>query len=243
MNFHCIDIGNTSTSLCHVKNNVLGKLTRILNNENSIKYFLDCKYRNIDKVIISSVVPDISNQIIDDLESRNIDYFNISYKNSVVELAVDTPGEVGVDRLCNMAGTNLIVGYPSIIIDFGTATTYDVLDENCKFIGGAIAPGIDVSADNLIKKAALISKTAYKFPDSIIGKNTISNIQSGVMYGGLNSVKGMITSISRELSYKKINIILTGGFGELISEKLDIRHAYNEKLTLIGMLEIYKYNG
>ena len=129
----------------------------------------------------------------------------------------------------------------SIVIDFGTATTYDIINDKGEFIGGAIAPGIDISADYLIKKTALLKNTIYKFPKNVIGKNTTSNIQSGVMYGGLGSIEKMINLIQEETQNHNIKIIITGGFGLLISNALQIQHSYIENLTIQGMLEIF-YN-
>ena len=159
--------------------------------------------------------------------------------NANIKLKVDNPNEVGIDRICNSFAIKNLLGNPAIIGDIGSATNYDVIDENGAFIGGAIAPGIDVSANHLIKKTELLRETVYKFPKSVIGKNTSTNIQSGVMLAGLKSVEGMISAISEEMNTSKIHITLTGGFGKLISEKLVINHEYNDKLTFIGMIYIY----
>ena len=150
-----------------------------------------------------------------------------------------TPGEVGNDRLCNITASNAIYGHPAIIIDFGTATTYDIINKHGDFIGGAIAPGIDISADYLINKAALLKETVYTFPDSIIGNDTESNIQSGVMYGGLFSVEGMINEIKSQTNFSDYKIIITGGFGKIISPQLSVDYIYSESLTINGMLTIY----
>ncbi len=242
MNLLCIDIGNTSTSFSKVTNNVIGDLHRIISDDESIEFIRKYDFNGIDEVIICSVVPLKTTVIKENLKSMNINNLTISYENCCVDLKVDNPSEVGADRLCNIAGVKSKGNFPAIVFDFGTATTYDAIDKDGKFIGGAIAPGIDISANHLINKTALLRETIYHFPSSVIGKNTTTNIQSGVMIGGLKSVQGMIDSISKELNYEDVKIILTGGFGKLISEKLDIPHEYNEKLIIIGMLHIYENN-
>lgn len=190
---------------------------------------------NIKKIAISSVVPkqtkyycEILNKIYD------ISPFIISHKNANVKLKVDDENEVGNDRICNIKAAIELTKKNCLVIDFGTATTYDVINNNQEFIGGAIAPGIDVSANYLIKKAALLKKTTYKFPSKIIGKNTNTNIQSGVMFGAINSIEGMIMMIQKELE-SELFIILTGGFSKLISSKLSYKHILKPHLTMDGI--------
>ena len=131
--------------------------------------------------------------------------------------------------------------FPSIIVDFGTATTYDVLNEQQEFIGGAIAPGVDISANYLIKKAALLKETILEFPEQIIAKNTKTNIQSGVMYSAVYAIEGMIRHISAELE-QQTTTILTGGFSSLMSPKLPCEHMLDFNLTLDGIRIIYEEN-
>ena len=238
MNILCLDIGNTSITFSEVYNDIT-QLKRLSRSKDAINFFKNYNTDNIEEVVISSVVPNLSNQIIENFKSKQIRVFEISYKNCGICLLVQNPSEVGNDRICNIAAANKLYGGKSIVIDFGTATTYDITNEKGAFIGGAIAPGIDVSADNLISKASLLKETVYQFPSSIIGDDTTSNIQSGVMFSGLYSVKGMINHIKNEVQFSNPYIILTGGFGKLISEGLDINHIYNENLTIEGMIDIY----
>ena len=247
MKLICIDIGNTSISYSYyINKKVILPIQRLECNMNSIQMLIEIIDKLLKKekytVIISSVVPSLSNIFFSNLKSKYISFFEITHLNSIVNLKVEDPREVGADRICNVCATKSIYGNPSITIDFGTATTFDVINNNGDFIGGAIAPGIDISADYLINKTELLKKIVYKFPNSIIGKNTIENIQSGVMYGGLYSIEGMINSIINSMNFKNPNIILTGGFGSLIEDKLLIKHEYEEALTILGMVEIYKEN-
>ena len=238
MNFLLLDIGNTSIAYSITKNGKVTDIHRVENQEYINKFMKLFDFSHIDKTLICSVVPSISDSVVDVLKYKDVDYFEINYTHAKTKLLVDKPSEVGNDRICNIMGAK-VINAPAIIIDFGTATTYDIINENGDFIGGAISPGIDISADYLINKAALLKTTAYIFPNSIIGTTTESNIQSGVMYGGLFSVIGMINSIKSELGNQDVEIIITGGFGKLISDKLDIKHKYIESLTMDGMLNIY----
>tara|TARA_B110000438_G_scaffold295538_1_gene338685 strand:- start:297 stop:1025 length:729 start_codon:yes stop_codon:yes gene_type:complete len=238
LNILCLDIGNTSITFSEVSNDIT-QLKRLSKSKDAINFFKNYNTDNIEEVVISSVVPNLSNQIIENFKLKQIRVFEISYKNCGIHLLVQNPSEVGNDRICNIAAANKLYGGKSIVIDFGTATTYDITNDKGAFIGGAIAPGIDVSADNLISKASLLKETVYQFPSSVIGDDTTSNIQSGVMFSGLYSVKGMINHIKNEVSFSNPYIILTGGFGKLISEGLDIDHIYNENLTIEGMIDIY----
>ena len=239
MNILCLDIGNTSITYCEVTEDIKS-LNRLPKSLDAIDFFESYDISNIDQVVVSSVVPNLSEQMTDIFKSKNLDVFEVSFNNCEINLMVQNPSEVGNDRICNVAAANKICGGGCIVVDFGTATTYDVTNEDGAFIGGAIAPGIDVSADNLISKASLLRETVYQFPSSVIGDDTTSNIQSGVMFSGLHSVVGMINQITQEMKFLNPRIILTGGFGNLISDKLDIDHVYNETLTIEGMIDIYK---
>ena len=242
MKLLCLDIGNTSITICDYKNEKLGEITRVASDENFINQLTRYNLGSFDFIILCSVVPNLTKLLINYCKNHSINIYEINYKNSHLNLHVDNPSEVGNDRICNAIAAKKLNFNPSIIIDFGTATTYDVINNDGDFIGGAIAPGIDVSADYLINKTALLKDTIYKFPPKVIGKNTISNIQSGVMYGGLASVEGMIKLIDAEIGDESNNIIITGGFGKLISEKINIKHTYIESLTIKGMLEVFFKN-
>jgi len=239
LNLLCLDIGNTSITICKSSKMNLGELTRISSSKKFINTLSTYDLESIKSIVVCSVVPELTDILINYCKLNNIDLFEINYKNSHLNLLVDTPSEVGNDRICNIVAAYKYSKTDSIIIDFGTATTYDVINKKGDFIGGAIAPGIDVSADYLIKKTALLKNTIYKFPDNIIGTNTATNIQSGVMMGGLESVKGMIKLIKKEIHNPNPYIIITGGFGLLISNALKIKHTYKETLTIEGMLEIF----
>tara|TARA_Y100000996_G_C22497093_1_gene632797 strand:+ start:157 stop:885 length:729 start_codon:yes stop_codon:yes gene_type:complete len=237
-----LDIGNTSVTVgLFNKDKLLNK--KYFNSTSDLIDFLDnIQISNIEISIISSVVPQLTDEYINIFTNEyNIPSIVIDHKMSGLDLCVPNPETIGSDRLCNIYALKKEYTSPSIIIDFGTATTYDVINEHQQFIGGAIAPGIETSAKYLIKKAALLSKTDLLFPNKVIGKNTKTNIQSGIMFGAVDQVEGMIKRINIE-SPADYFIILTGGFANLISEKLSFKHTLDQNLTLKGIKYIYEYN-
>ena len=237
-----IDIGNTSISVGLFDHYDIIKKNHfsLINEFNS---FLDSiKNYDIEVVIISSVVPELIDTYQNLLVERyQYPIFIITYETTDLLLHVSKPETVGADRLCNIFAVKKDYSIPSIIIDFGTATTFDVINSKGAFIGGAIATGIETSAKYLINKAALLPETNLVFPDNVIGIDTATNIQSGVMFGAVGQVEGMIHRIQEET---KINysIILTGGFSKLISPQLRFDHIVDIDLTLKGIIYIYEHN-
>ena len=229
----CVDIGNTNIVYSTWEESNFTEINRIETGEHDL---IIPNKKQIKTIGITSVVPTLTEYYKHYFKKKyNINPFIVNYQNCGINLDVNTPSEVGPDRICNAVGGKEKYGIPAIIIDFGSATTYDVIDERGCFIGGVIAPGIDVSANYLIQKAALLKKTAFKFPDKIIGKDTESNLQSGIMYGGLDSIEGMIKRIISETNYQNMHIILTGGFSSLISNEMKILHTLDKTITLYGL--------
>ena len=233
-----IDIGNTSVSCGIFENKSITKRFNI----KSLKE-LDDKINcfNINKIIITSVVPKLTTQYLNYCKKNDYKNYLVDYRSSQISLKVKEPETVGNDRICNIFAAIKLYDSPTIIIDFGTATTYDVINKNNEFIGGAIAAGIETSADYLINNAALLSKTDLKFPTNVIGIDTKENIQSGIMYGAIDQVEGMIKRIINEKK-SKYKIILTGGFSKLLSPFLSIKHIVDMDLTLKGLYYIYESN-
>ena len=236
MTLLAIDIGNTTITCGIFKD-------EILSSRNDFKKFVDFeKYlikniKYIDKVLLSSVVPEKTQQCKQII--TNIELIIIDSALSNLPLLVETPESVGADRLCNIKAAIELYELPCIVIDFGTAITYDVVNNNKEFIGGVIAPGVETSAEYLINKAALLTSPELKFPNKVIGINTIQNIQSGIMFGAIDQVYGMINRITKEtkLDY---SIILTGGISKKISTQFSQKHIVDINLTLKGILFIYK---
>ena len=239
--FLALDIGNSNV-VCAVYD--LKKWIhsiRISSNLDFLNKFKTLKEYDITHASISSVVPKLTPGYVKSIRNIfNIDAFIISHENSGIELNVEVPEEVGADRICNTAAAKKLAGCPAIIGDIGSATNYDVVNENGAFIGGAIAPGIEVAAQNLIQRAALLKKTAFIVPKTAVGKSTDSNLQSGIMLGAIDVIDGMFQRILTEMDWNNSNVIVTGGFGELISSHLTTKHMLIPTLTLDGIRIIYE---
>ena len=238
-----VDIGNTNVTCGVYSGKKWVHTLRLPSTLDFWNQFSTMKEFDITESAISSVVPDLTQVYIESIQNLfQIDVHIITYQNSGVELLVDTPKDVGVDRICNVAAAKILMGTPAIVGDIGSATNYDVVDEKGAFIGGAIAPGIEVAAHNLIQKAALLKETAFSVPELVVGKSTESNLQSGIMLGAIDVVDGMFTRIMGEMNWDDCNKIVTGGFGGLISPHLKTEHNYLPNLTLDGIRIIYENN-
>ena len=232
-----IDIGNTNIVWGIFENKKLISVYRINSNKNDLHNISFLSNYNIKKIIISSVVPSLTNEIQKFcIKKINLNPFIIKYNNvSNLKMEIDNPSQLGTDRICNIIAAKSLYKLPSIIIDMGTATKYDIINPNGVFIGGVISPGIELSAMNLFEKAELLNKTSFKFPNNVIGKNTKSNIQSGIMYGSIDSINGMVNRIIKETKWKDLSIIMTGGFSEVIKSKVSKSFIFNPNLTLEGL--------
>ncbi len=201
------------------------------------------KLSDIHDVIISSVVPDANFQLR--LLSHNA--FSVRPKFIGKEIAdfgvivdVDKPEEVGADRLVNAAAVMAFYKPPAIVVDFGTATTFDVIDKRGAFIGGAISPGVNLSLNALHMAAAKLPRISISAPENTIGRNTVTNMQSGVYWGYVSLVEGMIRRIKKEMT-GEVMVIATGGLAPLFQKSIsDIDHV-DEDLTLKGILAIAQY--
>ena len=234
----CIDIGNTNIVYATWNENNFVNIQRI---ETGIHDLLIPNIEKIKSIAITSVVPTLTKHYSNYFKRLyNIKSFIVNHQNCGIKLDVQIPSEVGPDRICNAIGTQKKYGAPCIVIDFGSATTYDVVNENGDFIGGAIAPGIEVAAQNLIKRAALLKKAAFTVPRFAIGTATESNLQSGIMLGAIDLIDGMFKRIINEVKWENNNIILTGGFGKIISPHLKTKHKLIPNLTLNGIKTIYE---
>ena len=239
--FLALDIGNSHVVCAiHDAKKWIHSI-RISSNLDFWDKFKILKEYNITHAAISSVVPHLTSVYEESIRNIfHIDTFIISHENSDVELEVDIPKEVGADRICNTAAAKELAGCPVIIGDIGSATNYDVVDERGVFIGGAIAPGLATAAQNLYEKAALLKETAFTIPNSAIGRNTETNLQSGIMLGAIDVVDGMFARIVKESGWENPHKIITGGFGELISPHLETKHSLIPTLTLDGIRIIYE---
>jgi len=158
-----------------------------------------------------------------------------------VHIRLDNPREAGADRIVNAAAAHHLYGGPVIITDLGTATTFDTVSKEGDYLGGAIAPGISTAAEALFRQTAMLPRVELTRPKHAIGTNTISAMQSGLIFGYVGLVKGIVTRIQRELG-EKATVVATGGYAELIAKETTVIDIVNPDLTLIGLRLIYLMN-
>jgi type III pantothenate kinase len=158
-----------------------------------------------------------------------------------VQIKVENPREVGADRIANTAAVHKLHGGPAIVIDLGTATTFDVVSKDGDYLGGAIAPGLGIAADALVRRTAKLPKVELTFPESAIGRNTVAAMQSGLVIGYVGLVKELIARLKKELGGNP-KVIATGGMGEMIAAWTNVIDVVSPRLTLEGIRIIYELN-
>ncbi|MET3730384.1 MAG: type III pantothenate kinase [Bacillota bacterium] len=248
------DVGNTNIVLGLYENDELKHHWRIHTSREKTEdeygmLILDLfRHVNIHKeqiegIIISSVVP----PIMFALERMCVKYFN--QRPLVVGPGIKTglnikyenPREVGADRIVNAVAAIHEYDAPLIIVDFGTATTYCYINENKQYMGGAIAPGINISTEALYTKAAKLPRIEIAKPEGVIGKNTVNAMQAGILYGYVGQVEGIVKRM-KEQSEVEPKVIATGGLANLIAAESNVIDHVDPFLTLKGLLLIYDKN-
>jgi type III pantothenate kinase len=249
-----VDIGNTQTVLGIFENNklithwrVTSQLTRT---EDEIWVVIDSLFDGeklvvdrIEGVCVSSVVPELST-----IYKRMIEKY-LSLKPIFIspdldlglEILYQDPHSVGSDRICNAVAGKRKYGSPLIVLDFGTATTFDCINENGDYLGGVICPGIDSAATILHRKAAKLPKIELRFPSHVIGKNTEESMQSGIMFGSIELIEGLLRKIKKELTGDP-RVVATGGLAKTIAKRTKAIDVVDENLNLEGIFQIYKQN-
>ena len=248
-----IDIGNTETTVGIGSNDGWDSYrftTRDANTSDELLALfnstlnLDADSKNqIAGSIICSVVPQVTNNMVQAVE-KYLNSLPIVVGPGVktgLKVNIDNPKELGPDRIANSVAGYKIAESDVVIVDLGTATTFDVVNAKKEYLGGAIAPGIKISLDALTSKTASLKSVELDLPEKVVGKNTYEAIQSGLIYGHASMIDAMIEKLLQELGTKP-KIILTGGLSETIKPALNLNAAYEEDLTLIGLEEIFNLN-
>ena len=200
--------------------------------------------KEITDVIIASVVPDIMHS----LGSAIIKYFHI--KPVVVSAGIKTgirivtenPRQVGPDRIVDAVAAYTLFGGPVIVVDFGTATTYDIVGPDGTFEAGVIAPGIRTSAQALWGEADMLPAIEIRKPPSILAKETISSMQGGLIYGPIGQTDYIVSRLKEESGYAEAKVVATGGLGKMIVSETDVIDVYDPQLTLKGLRIIFEKN-
>lgn len=202
----------------------------------------DIAPKDIDDAIIASVVPNVMHA----LENAVIKYLHITPIfiepgiKTGIRIAIDNPKQVGADRIVDAAAGYGLYGGPVLVLDFGTATTYDLIDENGTFVTGITAPGIQTAAKALWEDAAKLPEIEIKKPDSIMAKDTITSMQAGLVYGQIGQTEYIIKEVKKASGFENIKVVATGGFGRIIANETSEIDIFDPTLTLKGMLLIYK---
>ena len=202
------------------------------------------KPEEVEGIVISSVVPTINFTI----EHMCQNYFHMQPMmvapgiKTGINIKYENPRELGSDRIANAVAAYAQYGGPCIFIDFGTATTFGVVDENGSFLGGSIFPGIKVASEALVSGTAKLPRFAIEKPESVIGRTTLTNLQSGMYYGYVGLVKHIVQKMKQELGRQDAIVVATGGMALLISEESKVIDKLDGLLTLKGLRMIYERN-
>ena len=252
-NIIAVDIGNTETTVgigsrdnwdsdrfTTRDTNTPDELLALFNSTFQIKSEVK---KDIEGAIICSVVPQATNSFSEAIRK----YLNLEPVivgpgiKTGLKVNIDNPKELGPDRIANSVAGYLITETDTVVIDLGTATTFDVVSKNKEYLGGSIAPGIKISLDALTLKTASLKSVELDTPNKVIGKNTYEAIQSGLIMGHASMIDSMVEKIILEIDIEP-KIILTGGLSKVVQPILNVNVEYIENLTLVGLEEIFKLN-
>ncbi len=249
-----IDIGNTNTVIGLFEKKKLIKSWRLTTIAHQTVDEYGILFRNlffptghkasqVTHAIISCVAPPLQ----DTIKQMCADYFGVRALvvgpgiKTGIALKVDHPQEVGADRIVNGIAAYQQYGGPVIVVDFGTATTFDPISKEGAFLGGAIAPGVSISSEALYKAAAKLPRVDLRKPKRVIGKNTVENIQSGLFYGYVGLVDGILGPMAEEMEGEPV-IVATGGLGAIFHRESRFIEHYSSDLTLVGLQIIHEKN-
>jgi len=196
---------------------------------------------NIEAVVMASVVPDIMPVLRGGIRKylKREPFIIKADSNTGIVVKTERPAELGVDRLINAAAAYHFYGGAVLVIDFGTATTFDVVTASGEFLGGAISPGIQISSDALSEKASMLPTIEVRKPDSILGTNTVSSMQAGVFFGYIGQVEYISTKYRKMLD-EDMKVIATGGLSGLFMNSTNAINVYDMDLTCKGIKYIYE---
>jgi len=250
-----VDIGNTNIVVgVYKKDELIGSWRMVTRSEKtsdeysvfilSLLSYNNIDYKEINGAIVSSVVPNLMHSFENALKK----YFNVNpfivgpgIKTGII-VSTENPNKVGADRIVNIVAAYEQYGGPLIVIDFGTATTYDVVSKDGEFKYGVISPGIGITADALWKRTAQLPSIEIKKTPSILAKSTITSMQAGLVYGYIGQVEYIVKKIKEELGNENMKVIATGGLGRLISDETTSIDVYDSQLMLKGLKILHDKN-
>jgi type III pantothenate kinase len=247
-----VDIGNTNTSLGVYDEEKLVAHWRMatVRDRTDDEYGVlsrqmfaaaDIDYRKISAVIIASVVPPL-NFTFQKLAENYFSQKAIFVDNKLdfgLKILYNPPADVGADRIVDAVAAIERYGAPCIVVDFGTATTFDAINAKGEYLGGVITPGITISSDALFQRAAKLPRVEIKKPEKVIGSSTVGSIQSGLYYGYAGLVDGILRRMIEELG-EETKVVATGGLAPLISKASELIETVDDNLTLEGLRLIHQ---
>lgn len=248
-----IDIGNTNTVLGFFdqKNLIVSNRfttdSGITSDELIIKLYSILEFYQISKsqveaVVISNVVPNLNNiyQIVVDSLFKCSNYFVRDFLDDLpITISYNNSGELGDDRVANAIAGFFNYSDDLIVIDFGTAITFDIVSRKKGYLGGVILPGVNLAINYLSNATAKLPKIELKRPNDIVGKNTAHAMESGLFYGYLSMLEGLIVRIAKECAVKKSVVVATGGMGKIFYDNSEMINVYDHDLTLCGLNILY----
>jgi len=251
-----VDVGNTNTNFgvfegdkLLFKFKIMTKMERTSDEIGmSIRELLqvnDVYPEQVDGAIISSVVPNIMHALINGIKR----YIKVEEPIIVgpgiktgIKILTDNPREMGADRIVDAVAAYELYGGPVLVIDYGTATTYDLITEDGGFVAAITAPGIKISAKALWEDTAKLPEIEIQKPKSILAKETISSMQAGLVYGQIGQAEYIINQVKKESGIHNIKVVATGGLGAIVSDETKSIDEYNKNLTLEGLRLVYYKN-
>jgi type III pantothenate kinase len=249
-----IDVGNTNTVMGVFDGETMAHSWRIKSDARTTADELALVFRGllagipVSGIAACSTVPAVLRELRTMLDRYYADVPTVLVEPGVrtgVSVLTDNPKEVGTDRICNSAAAHYLVSGACIVVDFGTSTNFDCVGARGEFLGGALAPGIEISLDALASRAAQLRKVELVTPRSPLGKNTVESLQSGILYGFAGQVDGMVRRLSAVLAPEApqtVPVIATGGLATLVVDHSETVTRYEPELTLIGLRLIYERN-
>lgn len=250
-----LDIGNTNMKTALFDGMEMKQYWRVATDRNrtSDEYGIilmnllknsDIDPKDIEGIMMSSVVPQINFTI----EHMCRNYFGMEPMKiepgikTGINIKYENPRELGGDRIANAVAAYELYGGPCITIDFGTATTFGAISEKGEFLGGAICPGLKLAAEALTERTAKLPRFELAKPESVIGKNTVTNMQAGIVYGYIGQVNYLIERMKREMGVPNVKVIATGGLSVLVAGESNVIDVMDGLLTLKGLCLIYEKN-
>jgi len=241
MKYLLIDISNSFTKLAFATRQRISRASKIPTEKfgaSLLRHTL--RGRNVDFVVVSSVVPR-KNPAVRAVAKK------ILWVTPQIKLGVGidypNPKTIGADRLANAVAVAALYGSPAIVVDFGTAVTFDIVSADRKYIGGVIAPGLEAMTNFLYQRTALLPKLSLKEPQSAVGRSTMEAMRSGAVIGYRGLVREIIVRIKEErFAREKVHVIATGGYAELIARRLDAIDSVRPNLTLEGLRIVANLN-